>query len=117
MLKAAETLEAWDEGNQLAIPILCSMTYLTLRATADIPLTGHEDNVPPDNTGVKTSVDGDDAEKLIEIAFPRKTFITVDKNSNDIDVAKMYNVLVLMTDSMLMMMTDSMLMMMTDVRQ
>ena len=60
--KAAETLEAYDEGNQFAIPILCRMTYLTLRVTAGMPFTGQEDNVPLDNTEVKTSVEGDDGE-------------------------------------------------------
>ena len=80
---ATETLEAWDEGNQLAIPILCSMAYLTLRATAGIPFTGHEDNVPLNITEAKTSVYGDDGEiKLIETTFLRKPFITVGKIVN-----------------------------------
>ena len=74
---AAETLEAWEEGNQLAIPILCSVAYLTLSAAVGIPFTGHEDNVPPDNSEAKTSVDEDDGAKLMETTLPEKPFITV----------------------------------------
>ncbi|KAA0048307.1 hypothetical protein E5676_scaffold25G00140 [Cucumis melo var. makuwa] len=80
--KAVETLEACDKGNQFAIPILCRMTYLTLRATACMPFTGQEDNVPPDNIEANISVEEDDGEKSSATTFPRKPFITAGQFDN-----------------------------------
>uniref|UniRef100_A0A9I9EEH1 Uncharacterized protein n=1 Tax=Cucumis melo TaxID=3656 RepID=A0A9I9EEH1_CUCME len=79
--KAADMLEACEEGNQLAMPILCRMAYLTLRA-AGIPFTGHVDKVPPDKALAKTSVVGHDGEQSISTVFPRNPFITADEITN-----------------------------------
>ena len=70
------TPEAWEDGNQFALTILCSITYLTLRVTIGIPLTGQEDKVPPDKTDAKTSFDKIVREQSGATLLPKKPLMT-----------------------------------------
>ena len=54
------------------MPILWRMTYLTLRETTYIPLTGKSDNVLPDKIEAKISFEFWDGWKQPITEFPRK---------------------------------------------